>query len=325
MMIEEEFVEERDFVRCELCGECMRQLHNHIIRTHGISVKRYLELFPNSSLVSEISRLEKSKNNIRRHRNVENHRYVKKHVYLLPDGSYASKSDKYKRAWGRDDVLPEHIVDATTIDYVPDYAKRTELGIEGEDYVVCAICGEKKGSLTQHLRRRHGISAEEYGRRYGLPVHCRKNLESFHQCTLDRWQTLFSIGAKNRAVPKVLKGEDSKTRRRDDITKEEIDAEFLKGSEMADVCGHFHCSDTTLRSVMKKLRIKKPSRTVLAIRRAVRGGAERNLETESLSEIDSCVKEFGKAEAMRKYGVGRMVFDTWRRKLKAGFVSDCDF
>ena len=97
-MIDEEFVEGRDFVKCELCGECMRQLHNHITKVHGITVQRYNELFPNAKISSDASTEAKAEANRNKYRGIENHRYQKRHVYLLPDGTYAPKSDIYKKA-----------------------------------------------------------------------------------------------------------------------------------------------------------------------------------------------------------------------------------
>lgn len=34
-MINEEFIEGCDYVKCELCGECMNRLTNHIVKMHN--------------------------------------------------------------------------------------------------------------------------------------------------------------------------------------------------------------------------------------------------------------------------------------------------
>lgn len=186
-MIDEEFIEGRDYVKCELCGECMKQLQNHILKTHGITVARYRELFPEAKISSDASTQAKAEANRKKYRHVENHHYQKRFVYLLPDGTYASKSDKYKRAWGVDEVNPEHIVNTQDVGYIPT----TEMhGVEGEDYVVCRICGEKKGSLTQHLRKKHGMTVDEYRSVYlDASVHSKRNEEAFHQCAVNKWKT----------------------------------------------------------------------------------------------------------------------------------------
>jgi len=43
-----------------------------------------------------------------------------------------------------------------------DQEKEFEKGIEGEDYVVCKICGYRSSRLTIHIIKSHGISQDEY-------------------------------------------------------------------------------------------------------------------------------------------------------------------
>lgn len=40
-------------VRCEICGQEMKELTNHIFRKHGIKTSRYKELYPNSNTRSD--------------------------------------------------------------------------------------------------------------------------------------------------------------------------------------------------------------------------------------------------------------------------------
>ena len=310
----DESKENNEYVRCEICGKCMSHLTNHIVREHKMTLKEYCLKFPNSHIISEMSSLNRSNAN-RIKFGGKKRKYGKRFVYLLPDGSYASKSDKYKRAWGRDDVLPEHIVDATTIDYVPDYAKRYELGKDGEDYVTCAICGAKKGTLTQHLRREHGMTVAEYEERYHLPVYSRKTEEAFHQRSLRKWRTQFANGTSKHAVPR-RKSENPKNRRRNDITVGQIEEMLSRGRDMAEMCEELKCTDTTLRKMMSKLGISYPGRTVVSIRKAVANGAERNLEEDGIEIVRSLLKKFGREETLRIYGVKRTVFDSWIRRLK---------
>jgi G:T-mismatch repair DNA endonuclease (very short patch repair protein) len=39
--------------------------------------------------------------------------------------------------------------------------------IEGEDYVVCKVCGLKASQLTKHIKTEHNLSSEQYRQQYG--------------------------------------------------------------------------------------------------------------------------------------------------------------
>ena len=306
-------VEGDDYVRCAICGECMRQLSNHVMKVHGMSAREYEEKY-GVQTTSKVAFDAKAEANKRKYSGIDNHHYSKRYVYLLPDGSYASKSDKYKRVWGVDEIKPEHIIDASTIDYVPDYAKNIS-GEEGEDYVRCVICGEKKGSLTQHLRKVHNMTSEQYSQMYGAPVHSRKNEEAFHQCAVNKWQTQFESGAYQRAKPRE-KVENPITRKRDDITADVMKRMMDEGYTQIEMCKELKCSDTTFRKWMNECGLEMPSRTVTAIRKAVKGGALLNLETTPISDVQKMISEIGIERTMDRFGVKRTVFDTWMEEHK---------
>ena len=147
----ETFVENVDFVRCELCGKGFQRLGSHLLKFHNMEIEDYFNQFPDAEIVCE----KESQSVAERNRNKFDQpvKYKKRFVYLLPDGTYASKSDVYKREWNTQEVKDAHIIDASTIDYVPRYAEGIVNGEEGKDYVVCEICGYKAKSLTQHIRK----------------------------------------------------------------------------------------------------------------------------------------------------------------------------
>ena len=60
--------------------------------------------------------------------------------------------------------------------------------------MVCGICGEKKGNLSQHIRKVHGMMPDEYEKTYGMPVHSRKVDEALSAASKRKWQTQFANG-----------------------------------------------------------------------------------------------------------------------------------
>ena len=306
-------VEGEDYVKCAICGECMSHLANHIVKVHGLSLNEYKSKY-GDAIMSKSSMENRANANRVKYKDIENHHYKKRVVYLLPNGGYASKSDKYKRAWGVDEIKPEHIIDASTVDYVPDYARKIA-GEEGEDYVRCVICGERKGSLTQHLRKVHNMTSEQYSQMYGAPVHSRKNEEAFHQCAVKKWQTQFESGASQHAKPRE-KVENPITRKRDDITADILKKMMDEGYTQIEMCKELKCSDTTFRKWMNECGLEMPSRTVTAIRKAVRDGAVLNLETTPISDVQKMISEIGIERTMDRFGVKRTVFDTWMEEHK---------
>ena len=220
-------IENKDYVKCKLCGECMNHLNNHLQKEHNITLEKYKELFPDfstMSLVTKENRINANKTKF----NGEKKKYNKRFVYLMPDGSYASKADKYKRAWNVNEIKEEHIIDATTIDYVPAYAENEIKGEEGKNYVVCAICGIRKKSLTQHLRREHNMTKEEYIKLYDKSVYSESAKESFHNCAVNKWNTQYSKG-------KYVKKEKSVINKHKEIKKEVIEQRFKEGFSVKEI------------------------------------------------------------------------------------------
>jgi len=300
--------DEHRHVRCEECGLSFSSLRGHLKMMHGMTTRDYSEAHPLARVTSQCESDRVAEANRKKYEGIENHHYHKRFAYLLPDGTYTGKADKYRREWGRDEIAPEHVANAEEVGYRPAYAVSGE---EGEDYVVCAICGEKKGSLTQHLRKAHGLSKKEYEERYHRPVHCAKNREAFSEATKQKWRTQFATGASVPAAPR-RKAENPITRKRDDITVEMLDEAFGRGLSQLEVCRELGCTDTTLRKWMGVLGFEMPSMTVVAIRKAVAAGAELNLEKYSYPALRQMLD--GKAtreEVMARFGVRRTVFDTW--------------
>ena len=294
-------LDDYNYVRCNCCGISFTSLRGHL-KFHHITAKEYKNKFSGSRITSVNESNKIAAVNTNKFHGQEK-KYNKRFVYLMPDGSYASKSDKYKRAWNTNEIKKEHIIDASTINYVPDYAKNEVLGQEGEDYVVCRICGFKKGTLTQHLRKEHNLSKNEYIEKYNAPVHCNKNLEAYHNCSLNKWKTQFQNGSytkKEHHKKEKLK-----------IEKEQIEKLLLDGYNQQELCKYFGCSDVTLRKVMEQYKILLPNKTIISIRKAVKNGAEINLQIMDRDEIKKMILALGKEQVMKKCGVKRTVFDSW--------------
>ena len=177
----------QDYVKCAICGKCMKHLTNHIVKVHDMSIDNYKTAYPNNPIISEYTRQVRIYANQNKFHG-KKRTYNKRYVYLLPDGNYASKADEYKRAWNSSTVRLEHKIDASTINYIPKYQK-PYAGIENEDFVVCKICGERKRSLTQHLRKCHNLTKDEYIKQYQGEIYSKKAKKAFHLCTENKWKT----------------------------------------------------------------------------------------------------------------------------------------
>ena len=286
----------------------MKQLHNHITKIHGITIQRYNQLFPNAKISSEASVEAKAEANRRKYRNVENHHYQKRFVYMMPDGSFVPKADQYKKAWNVNEINPEHIVKAEEV----GYTSPTELqGIEGEDYVCCAICGEKKGSLSQHIRKFHNMTVKQYQESYPeSPIHCKKVAKALSDASKKKWQTQFANGTSTPS-----KKHEHKHRGSDDATKETIEKYFLEGCSCLEIARILGTSDATISARCKKFGIEIPSVSLRRIRKAVKNGAELNLEVATKEEVNNMINKYGKNKTMLKYGVEKDVFDSWIKTL----------
>lgn len=181
---EQSEIENVDYVRCRICGQCYTKLGNHIKKTHKMTIDDYKNTYGGLIVAEKTSELI-GRNN----KSVVGKKYQKRVVYLMPDGTYASKSDMYKRAWNTDTIKEEHIIETKDIDYLPKYKQMYE-GVEGEDYVTCTVCGEHKQNLKQHIRKCHGLSVEDY---HG-EIYCEKAKRAFHDCAVKKWKTQKKIG-----------------------------------------------------------------------------------------------------------------------------------
>ena len=176
------------FVKCGICGEHFRALRNHLTKVHHMPLEDYLKRFPGAKLICEDESKRIAQTNSSKY-GMEKRNYVKRVAYLLPDGTYTGITHKYKKEWKTDKVNPCHIFDAQEVGYISQ-ADREFQGTEGIDYVSCKICGVRKGNLTQHLRRAHGLSKEDYKQQYHAEIYSQKAKESQHLCTIHRWETL---------------------------------------------------------------------------------------------------------------------------------------
>lgn len=302
-------IQGKDYVKCKICGICMSHLANHIVKMHNISIEQYKQKYDNK-IISDVSmeiKINANKNKF----NGQKKKYHKRFVYLMPDGTYAPKSDQYKKAWGVDEIKKQHIINADDTDY-------NDEGIQGEDYVVCVICGEKKGTLTQHLRKQHNMTKETYMQIYNAPISCTKNEEAYHNCAVKKWKTQFQNGTYVPHKDKI--SENNPTKQRDDITKDILQKLLNDGYTQLQMCNDLKCSDTTLRKWMNIHNLIMPSRTIVAIRKAVKNGACMNLETCTWNQVKQMLATLGKEDTMKKFGVRRTVFDTWRDEHKNDMV-----
>lgn len=63
-------------VVCKICGRQFETLSSHMNRAHGITIKDYLEQYPNSQIISEEYREKQSKAMSRRNRSLEFSEYI---------------------------------------------------------------------------------------------------------------------------------------------------------------------------------------------------------------------------------------------------------
>ena len=323
-MINENSSEGVDFVKCRLCGESMRHLANHIVKVHNITLEKYQEIFPEARIMSTDTFERRSEANKQRYAGYENHHYNKRKVYRMPDGSFASRTDTYMKAWGYDHVKPEDIVDASETDYVPSYAKLETFGTEGEDYVVCQCegCNFKGSNIARHIREKHGMTVGEYQEKYnGAPTKSRKAEEALHNGALKKWQTQFASG---KSIPSPRR--DRKPRKEVVITDEMIEKGYKEGMTQHELAQSLDVSDVTLVKYQKEFGIETPLKCLTKIRKAVRAGAEVNLEMMTCDELENMLYENGLEGTMAKCGVNRYVIESWREKLKNPSVNEsiCD-
>lgn len=178
------FNKDEEYVVCQVCGKTFKSLKKHLRYVHDMTVEEYLQEYKESKIVCGKTSKKIADGNKRQ----ISVKYNKRFVYLLPDGRYTGKSDKYKKQWNVEEIKEEHILEADKVDYIPQYMQNLK-GEYGIDYVVCKICGCKKGSLTQHIRKQHNLSKDEYLQRYGGQIYSEKNKKSFHECSLNKWKT----------------------------------------------------------------------------------------------------------------------------------------
>lgn len=58
---------------------------------------------------------------------------------------------------------------------------------EGEDYVVCQMCGDRFRKLSVHLKTKHGLTARQYQRKFSAPTTSKKTLQKTKSTCLDKY------------------------------------------------------------------------------------------------------------------------------------------
>lgn len=163
----------KHYVVCQLCNERFARLSKHIKNTHGITKEKYLELFPDASLISQIdSERVKKENSTQKH----DKGYKRRYVYLCKDGRYVFRKNVWLRIWENnppnDTIFKADEIDLNEIN--------KPKGIEGIDYVTCDICGHTGKNITQHIEKEHDINRDEYNGK----LSCEKFIASCKK----RWQ-----------------------------------------------------------------------------------------------------------------------------------------
>jgi predicted transcriptional regulator len=139
-------VENQDYVKCQICGFEGEMLNRHLAK-HNITAKEYREKFP-ESLVSCRFAMERQSNSVSK-------TWDAKPVVEKPIMDYACPycGGKFNHLCN----LQLHLKKEDRL-----FIK----GKEGEDFVVCKICGMRSESLEPHIRMTHKMSIEGYRASY---------------------------------------------------------------------------------------------------------------------------------------------------------------
>lgn len=163
-----------DFVTCRLCYRRFGRLKGHLSKIHAISVDEYLTRFPCAPLQSRRDSQRVSDENYNRPSGLT---YKKHAAYRCPDGRIVRKRDAWERAWLPQKPPSDSIVNAGTVS-LDKWADQKE----GEEYVVCTICGHRGKNITRHVKREHGLEG------YDGPLKsesCKKTLRDGAKKTWD--------------------------------------------------------------------------------------------------------------------------------------------
>lgn len=102
----DEEIEGRDYVVCQVCGGKFENLSSHLTRTHKMAKEEYLELYPNSLLISTKLKLSLSKNTSKQWENENYKNFMVNHLqdYWCDEDN---KFDQSKRLLEYNKLHPE--------------------------------------------------------------------------------------------------------------------------------------------------------------------------------------------------------------------------
>lgn len=160
--------------QCELCGRQYIELGSHLERIHGITIDEYRKQKPQA----RTTRKERER--------PSGLTYTPRSAYRLPDGSMVRRRDAWEAAWGGSPPAGSEVAGS---EYDPLAGK-----VEGEDYVVCSVCGFKGANLVRHVKREHGLEG------YVGPLKSRKCEAALKAGAVKTW------ASRGRREPVAKKG-----------------------------------------------------------------------------------------------------------------------
>jgi len=170
-----ELKENIDYVVCQICGKRFRKLGSHIRREHGLLVEEYKIKYPDFAVISVEDSQRVSKENQNK---IKKGKYKKRIAYRLPNGKIVRRKEAWKRAWGNENPPKDSILDVSEVNLDP-----WDGLVEGEDYVVCTVCGFKGKNIKRHVKREHDLD------RYEGPFKSKKCIQALSDAANNAWKT----------------------------------------------------------------------------------------------------------------------------------------
>lgn len=181
------------YVTCHLCGMKARTVSTAHLKTHNTTREEYKRAYPNSPLRSVESQRKRSeisktvcikalqkklggKEGMRK--NIERARQkIGKRTEEWNQKIYESRWKKGRRKGDRGLLrkLKKKAAEEHTRREQDSFKDSSRIDPNDQDtFVICQLCGKKKGQLTQHLHR-HGYTIEQYKEEFpGTELMCKK-------------------------------------------------------------------------------------------------------------------------------------------------------